>query len=115
VTSYERLQNAVTAVGNKRAVVGMWLIFGLIVGHEPVVKRRSVSTWIEGGRFLCWHHLPQVPKFHRLVFSIAEHVSTVAFAIDVRQTLCMAHEDSGFSAVAHATSIPYFYGRVVRA
>ncbi len=54
------------------------------------------------------HHLSQIPELHRLVFAVAEHVSTVAFAVDVGQAFGMAHEDPGFAAVAHASPVPDF-------
>lgn len=115
VAADERLQHAVAAERDERAVVRMGAVVFVPVGHEAVVEAGREAVGVDAVEFLRRHHLSQIPEFHHLVFAVAQDVAAVTFAVDVRQAFGVAHEDARFPAVAHASAVPDFDGGVVRA
>lgn len=111
----ERLQHVVAAEGDERAVVRVGAVVFVLERHEAVVEAGREAVGVDAVEFLGWHHFAQVPELHHLVFAVAEHVAAVAFAVDVCEAFGVAHEDACFAAVAHASSVPDFDGRVVGA
>ena len=110
----QRLQNTVPSIGDQRAIVRVRLVVDLGIVHVAIVESPSISTMIDLGGFFRRHHLPQVPQLHCLVFAVAEYIPPIPFAVDVGETLGVAHEDAGFAAVAHAAPVPDFDKGVVR-
>lgn len=86
---------------DNRAVVRMWLVVVGRVGFKAVIEAARKVVHVQSVEFGRRHHLPEIPEFHRLVFSVGDDVSPIAFAVDVGQSFRMAHEDASFTAVTH--------------
>lgn len=64
MASDQRLQHAVTPVGDQGAVMGMRGVLLVRIRHEAVVEARGPILWFQFGRFLRGHHFPQIPELH---------------------------------------------------
>ena len=109
----KRLEHFMPAESHERAVVGMRPEISGIVGVGAVFEARGVVVGVNSIRLLLAHHLAQIPEFGCLIFTVGQHVTPVALAVDVCQALGVAQEDAGFAAVAHGAPVPYFEGCVV--
>lgn len=115
VTPDEGFEDAVASECDNRAVVRIGAINHVFVGMKPVVELPGRASGVDVLEFIRAHHLPQIPKFHHLVFAITEDISSVAFTIHVRDTFSVADEDTGFPSISHRSSIPDPKGLIVRA
>lgn len=115
VATDQSLQDVMSAERDQRAVVRVGAVVFVAVGHEAVVEAGRKAVGVDTVKLLRRHHLAQIPEFHHLVFAIAQDVTAVAFAVDVRQAFGVAHEDTRFPTVAHTSAIPDLDGRIVGA
>ena len=94
------------AEGDERAVVRVGSPARVGIVHEAVVEVCGIFRGVNIVGFLGGDHFPEIPEFHGLVFRIGEDVAAVAFAVDVGETFCVAHEDAGSAFVGHAAPNP---------
>lgn len=83
MASDKRFKDPVASECHDRTVVRVRLVIVIRVGLESIVKASCVVVDIDGVEFCSRHHLPEIPEFHCLVFTIGEDVSAIAFAVNV--------------------------------
>lgn len=111
----KRLEYFVSAESDNTAIMRMRLVVFFVIGREAVIEASGVIFRANRIESRSCHHFPQVPKFHRLVFSVTENVATVAFAVDISQALGVANQGTCFTAITHGTSVPDLDCRVIGA
>ena len=96
----ERPQNAVAPKCYKTAVVWVPMI-AFVIRRMPIVKRRHWHfARIDALCFLSTYHFAQIPKFHCLIFAVAQYVAPIAFAVDIGDSFNMSQEAAGFPLIA---------------
>ena len=115
MASDECFKDPVASECHDRTVMRVRFVVVIRVGLESIVKASCIVVDVDGVEFCGRHHLPKIPQFHRLVFTIGENVSAIALAVNVSQSFSVTHEDTGFTPVTHGTPVPNSQCRVIRA
>jgi hypothetical protein len=100
---------------DKRTVVRMWAVVIEVIRVRSILEAVCVLIGIDAVSLFFRHHFPQIPKLSGLVFAVTKHIPSIPFAVNIRQPLGMAKENTSFSAITHAPSVPDLERRVVRA
>ena len=113
VTSDEGFEDAVASKCDDGAVMWIRAVVHFVVGIKSVVKIRGVASEVNVLEFIRAHHLSQIPQFHHLVFAVAEHISPIAFTVDICETFGVTDKHPGFPSISHGTSVPNTKGLVI--
>lgn len=115
MASYQSLEDFVATESDYAAVVWVRFVFFFVIGSEAVVEACGIVLRVDRVKSICRHHLTQVPQLHGLVLGVAEHIPSIAFAIDVRKTFSVPNKRAGLTSITHGAPIPNFERRIVGA
>lgn len=107
------LEHTMSAERHHGAVMRMWLVIFFRVRHETVVETVRVGIDIDLVKILRGHHLPQIPQLHHLILAVRQYITTIALAVNVRETFRVADETTGLSTIPHGPSIPHSDGGII--
>jgi hypothetical protein len=95
--------------------MGMYIPIFIVINSPTVIETAGIdrSCGVKLGVSISRHGHSKVPKFHTLIFPVAKDISSITFAVDIRQTFDVTNESSSFSVIAHASPIPYFDRRII--